>query len=62
MFDVLLSIAISFTVTFLAIPVIITVAERKKNSSTFRMNVRSMKRQSLHWAGSGYLQVSSLHV
>ncbi|MBO9632934.1 MAG: undecaprenyl/decaprenyl-phosphate alpha-N-acetylglucosaminyl 1-phosphate transferase, partial [Chitinophagaceae bacterium] len=30
MFDVLLSIAISFTVTFLAIPVIITVAERKK--------------------------------
>src|SRR5688500_1727979 len=30
MFDVLLSIAISFTITFLAIPVIITVAERKK--------------------------------
>jgi UDP-GlcNAc:undecaprenyl-phosphate/decaprenyl-phosphate GlcNAc-1-phosphate transferase len=30
MFDVLLSLAISFTITFLAIPVIITVAERKK--------------------------------
>lgn len=30
MFDVILSIAISFTITFLAIPVIITVAERKK--------------------------------
>lgn len=30
MFDVLLSIAIAFTITFLAIPVIITVAERKK--------------------------------
>lgn len=30
MFDVLLSIAISFAITFLAIPVIITVAERKK--------------------------------
>lgn len=30
MFDVLLSMVISFTVTFLAIPVIITVAERKK--------------------------------
>lgn len=30
MFDVLLSLAISFTVTFLAIPVIITVAEMKK--------------------------------
>lgn len=29
-FDVLLSVAISFTITFLAIPVIITVAERKK--------------------------------
>jgi UDP-N-acetylmuramyl pentapeptide phosphotransferase/UDP-N-acetylglucosamine-1-phosphate transferase len=29
-FDVLLSIAISFSITFLAIPVIITVAERKK--------------------------------
>ena len=29
-FDVLLSIATSFTITFLAIPVIITVAERKK--------------------------------
>lgn len=30
MFDVLLSVAISFAITFLAIPVIITVAERKK--------------------------------
>ena len=30
MYDVLLSIVISFTITFLAIPVIITVAERKK--------------------------------
>jgi UDP-N-acetylmuramyl pentapeptide phosphotransferase/UDP-N-acetylglucosamine-1-phosphate transferase len=30
MFDVLLSIVISFTITFLAIPVIITVAETKK--------------------------------
>lgn len=30
MFDVLFSIAISFAITFLAIPVIITVAERKK--------------------------------
>lgn len=30
MFDVVLSVAISFTITFLAIPVIITVAERKK--------------------------------
>ena len=30
MFDVILSITISFTVTFLAIPVVITVAERKK--------------------------------
>jgi UDP-GlcNAc:undecaprenyl-phosphate/decaprenyl-phosphate GlcNAc-1-phosphate transferase len=30
MFDVLLSLAISFTISFLAIPVIITVAERKK--------------------------------
>src|SRR5690606_11687145 len=30
MFDVLLSVAISFSITFLAIPVIITVAERKK--------------------------------
>src|ERR1700737_986483 len=30
MFDVLLSIAISFTITFLAIPVIINVAEMKK--------------------------------
>ncbi|HMH33780.1 MAG TPA: MraY family glycosyltransferase [Puia sp.] len=30
MFDVILSLAISFTVTFLAIPVIITVAEMKK--------------------------------
>src|SRR3984885_11806608 len=30
MFDVLLSIAISFTVTFLAIPAIINVAEMKK--------------------------------
>ncbi|MBY0537042.1 MAG: undecaprenyl/decaprenyl-phosphate alpha-N-acetylglucosaminyl 1-phosphate transferase [Chitinophagaceae bacterium] len=29
-FDVLLSVAISFTITFLAIPVIITVAEKKK--------------------------------
>lgn len=29
-FDVLLCVAISFTITFLAIPVIITVAERKK--------------------------------
>lgn len=29
-FDVLLSVATSFTITFLAIPVIITVAERKK--------------------------------
>lgn len=29
-FDVLLSVAISFTITFLAIPVIVTVAERKK--------------------------------
>ena len=29
-FDVLLSVAISFTITFLAIPAIITVAERKK--------------------------------
>lgn len=29
-FDVLLSVSISFTITFLAIPVIITVAERKK--------------------------------
>jgi UDP-N-acetylmuramyl pentapeptide phosphotransferase/UDP-N-acetylglucosamine-1-phosphate transferase len=29
-FDVLLSLAISFTITFLAIPVIVTVAERKK--------------------------------
>jgi UDP-N-acetylmuramyl pentapeptide phosphotransferase/UDP-N-acetylglucosamine-1-phosphate transferase len=29
-FDVLLSLAISFTISFLAIPVIITVAERKK--------------------------------
>ena len=29
-FDVLLSVAISFTIVFLAIPVIITVAERKK--------------------------------
>jgi UDP-GlcNAc:undecaprenyl-phosphate/decaprenyl-phosphate GlcNAc-1-phosphate transferase len=30
MFDVLLSVTISFTITFLAIPVIITVSERKK--------------------------------
>ena len=30
MFDVILSVAISFTVTFLAIPVIINVAEKKK--------------------------------
>src|SRR5215469_488246 len=30
MFDVVLSVAISFTVTFLAIPVIINVAEMKK--------------------------------
>ena len=30
MFDVLFSVAISFAITFLAIPVIITVAERKK--------------------------------
>src|SRR6478672_13245026 len=30
MFDVLLSLAISFTITFLAIPAIITVAETKK--------------------------------
>ena len=30
MFDVLLSLAISFTITFLAIPVIIKVAEMKK--------------------------------
>jgi UDP-N-acetylmuramyl pentapeptide phosphotransferase/UDP-N-acetylglucosamine-1-phosphate transferase len=30
MFDVLFSIAISFAITFLAIPVIITVAEQKK--------------------------------
>lgn len=30
MFDVLLSIAVSFTITFLAIPVIITVADKKK--------------------------------
>src|ERR1700746_1706345 len=30
MFDVILSLAISFTVTFLAIPVIINVAEMKK--------------------------------
>ncbi|HEX4372734.1 MAG TPA: undecaprenyl/decaprenyl-phosphate alpha-N-acetylglucosaminyl 1-phosphate transferase, partial [Puia sp.] len=30
MFDVLLSIVIAFTITFLAIPVIITVAETKK--------------------------------
>jgi UDP-GlcNAc:undecaprenyl-phosphate GlcNAc-1-phosphate transferase len=30
MFDVLLSIAISFTVTFLAIPAVINVAEMKK--------------------------------
>lgn len=30
MFDVLLSMAISFSITFLAIPVIITVSERKK--------------------------------
>ena len=30
MFDVLLSIAISFTITFLAIPAIINVAEMKK--------------------------------
>ena len=30
MFDVLLSIVIAFTITFLAIPVIINVAEMKK--------------------------------
>ena len=30
MFDVLLSIAISFTITFLAIPAVINVAEMKK--------------------------------
>ena len=30
MFDVLLSLSISFTITFLAIPVIINVAEMKK--------------------------------
>jgi UDP-N-acetylmuramyl pentapeptide phosphotransferase/UDP-N-acetylglucosamine-1-phosphate transferase len=30
MFDVILSVAISFTITFLAIPVIINVAEMKK--------------------------------
>ncbi len=30
MFDVLLSIAISFTIAYMAIPAIITVAERKK--------------------------------
>lgn len=30
MFDILLSVIISFTITFLAIPIIITIAERKK--------------------------------
>jgi hypothetical protein len=30
MFDVLLSVAISFTITFLAIPAVINVAEMKK--------------------------------